>query len=367
MKVFASLFQKAAGSRGRAPGSVAGPQHVAWMLTLTSLLLTLSGCAAGLPQSRESGHNAVVSLLAAKTQENGICLYAAAEGREQEDPKLFQGQGNTPAAAVAALEDQGEQVVDRAHVEHMILDESSPQLLPELLSYAFRESQQSTETFLWIIRGEGLETLFSSDGDAAQRMNVLKTAAKDHQGFASVTLLETAAILAEGDAVLLPALEADQEGLRFWGYGLYHDGAFQTWLTGDAALGAGLLRGDTIHWTTGVEDRAMTLHSTGCTVTPYFTKGTLTGLGLHCRLEGVVLGGWESAAEDPKRLEEETARCIRTAAARLQLAGQDGAELARRAGLRRWGQWTAIREQWQEQFPKLEIGVEVHLTVAERY
>lgn len=258
-------------------------------------------------------------------------------------------------------------MVDRAHVEHTLLDAASPELLPELLSYAFRESQQSTETFLWVVRGDGLGTLFSGEGDAAQRMNVLKTAAKDHQGFASVTLREAAAVLAEGDAVLLPVLDSGEGGLGFWGYGLYYDGAFQTWLTGDAALGAGLLQGDTIHWTSSVEDRAMTLQSTGCAVTPYFSKGVLTGLKLHCRLEGVATGGWERGAEDQERLEEETARCIRTAAARLQLAGRDGAGLARRAGLHRWGQWPAVREQWAERFPKLDIEVEVQLTVAERY
>lgn len=337
---------------------------LAWIVLCT---LPLTACAAGTPQSRESGHNAVVSLLAAQAQGNGVKLYAAAEGREQEDPRIFQGQGETPAAAIAALEDQGEQVVDRAHVEHMLLDAGSPQLLPELLSYAFRESQQSTETFLWVVRGEGLETLFSGDGDAAQRMNVLKTAARDHQGFASVTLRETAAALAEEGAVLLPALEADGEGLRFWGYGLYQDGGFSAWLTGDAALGAGLLRGDTLHWTASVEERAMTLQSTGCSVTPRFTGERLTGLRLLCRLEGVVTGGWESIPEDQAKLEEETARCIRSAAARLQMAGQDGTELARRAGLRRWGRWPAIREQWAAVFPQLDVEVEVCLTVAERY
>lgn len=339
---------------------------LALLFLLCCLLLSLSGCA-GTPQSRETGSNAVVSLLGAEREGRGLTLYAATEGRGEEDAQIFHGQGTSPAAAVEALIDQGRQVVNCAHVEHLLLGEDSPALLPELLSYAFQQPEQSTETQLWVVRGGGLEELMTPEADPAQRMNVLKAAGQDRQGFEPLTLREAAAALAEDRALLIPALAAGEEGLYFWGYALYEGGRFPGWLTGSAALGAALVQDQRIHWTASAGDQALLLQSGGCDVEPQLEEGRLTGLSLHCRLEGVAAGGWGEPTAGTEEVEKETEQAIREALRCMQFAGSDGAGLDRRAALRRPAQWTSLHRQWAEAFPQLKMTVQVRLTLSERY
>ena len=249
------------------------------------LLLLLTGCA-GTPQSRESGATAVVSVLGVEPAGQGIHLLAAAEGRGEEEPFRCDSQGETPAAAVEGLTNRGEQVVSCAHVEHLLLTQNAAGTLPELLSYAFQEPQQSTETQLWVVRADTLEEAFSGEADTAKRMSVIKSQGKNRQGFCPVTLREAAAALARKEPLLLPALEVGEQGLAFAGFALYQEGGITQWLTGPEALGAALLLGDRVHWTGSVEAQAMVLQSTGCRVVPQMEEGRLTGLSIRCRLEG---------------------------------------------------------------------------------
>ena len=238
------------------------------------LLLLLTGCA-GTPQSRESGATAVVSVLGVEPAGQGIHLLAAAEGRGEE-PFRCDSQGETPAAAVEGLTNRGEQVVSCAHVEHLLLTQNAAGTLPELLSYAFQEPQQSTETQLWVVRADTLEEAFSGEADTAKRMSVIKSQGKNRQGFCPVTLREAAAALARKEPLLLPALEVGEQGLAFAGFALYQEGGITQWLTGPEALGAALLLGDRVHWTGSVEAQAMVLQSTGCRVVPQMEEGRLT-------------------------------------------------------------------------------------------
>ena len=183
------------------------------------LLLLLTGCA-GTPQSRESGATAVVSVLGVEPAGQGIHLLAAAEGRGEEEPFRCDSQGETPAAAVEGLTNRGEQVVSCAHVEHLLLTQNAAGTLPELLSYAFQEPQQSTETQLWVVRADTLEEAFSGEADTAKRMSVIKSQGKNRQGFCPVTLREAAAALARKEPLLLPALEVGEQGLAFAGFAL---------------------------------------------------------------------------------------------------------------------------------------------------
>lgn len=324
----------------------------------------LAGCGS-LPQSRETGSAAVVSVLGVAPAAQGLTVYAAAESREGADPALYQGQGATPAAAIQSLAGAGEQTVSCAHVEHVLLAQSGAGALEEVLSYAFRDQRQSTESQLWVVRGEDLSQVFAGTGDPAQRMAVLKAAGRDRQGFQPVTLRQAAAALAEGAPLLIPALELGEEGLALSGFALYDQGAFTGWLTGQAALGAALLMGDPIRWTGSVGDRAVTLQSTGCQVEPLLTEGRLTGLSLRCRLEGTPAGGWTSQASDLARLEAETAQAMQEALALLRQAGADGAGLKRRAGLGKLLAWPTVSRQWEEAFPRLAVQISVRLALKE--
>ena len=329
------------------------------------LLLLLTGCA-GTPQSRESGATAVVSVLGVEPAGQGIHLLAAAEGRGEEDPFRCDSQGETPAAAVEGLTNRGEQVVSCAHVEHLLLTQNAAGTLPELLSYAFQEPQQSTETQLWVVRADTLEEAFSGEADTAKRMSVIKSQGKNRQGFCPVTLREAAAALARKEPLLLPALEVGEQWLAFAGFALYQEGGITQWLTGPEALGAALLLGDRVHWTGSVEAQAMVLQSTGCRVVPQMEEGRLTGLSIRCRLEGVLTGGWESRPGDVAKLEEETARAMYQAVAVLQRAEADATDLLGRAGLSNPLRWQALSSQWPTAFSTLPVEVSVTITVTER-
>ncbi len=127
------------------------------LAVLAACLLT--GCA-GTPQSREAGRTAVVSVLGAEPAPEGLRIHAAAEGRGEEGPMGTDGVGATPAEAIEALSRRGEDVVSCAHVEHLVLSWTAAERLSDLLSYAFQDPQQSTETMLWVLRAPSLEGLF---------------------------------------------------------------------------------------------------------------------------------------------------------------------------------------------------------------
>ena len=64
-----------------------------------------------------------------------------------------------------ALTNQGERVVSCAHVEHLLLTQTAAATLLTLLSYAFQEPQQSTETQLWVVQADTLAgVLFRGGG-----------------------------------------------------------------------------------------------------------------------------------------------------------------------------------------------------------
>lgn len=330
-------------------------------LTL-ALVLALTGCA-GTPQSKEAGSTLEVSILGAEPAEEGLQLYAAAERRLDEGSALGQGVGATPAAALEALESQGEQMVSCAHVEHLLLAQSAAGRLPDLLSYAFQDPQQSTETQLWVVRADKLSGVFSGQWDVARRMEVLKATGKDRQGFMPVTLREAAGALAQGEPVLLPALEPGDEDLTCAGSALYDRGELTIWFTGDAALGAALLLGQRIHWTDSLGGQAVSLQSAGCRLVPVWDSGNLVGLTVRCKLEGVRTGGWTGELTDLAPLERRTGQAIRAALEQIQAADAGGL-LAGRAGLSRPWQWQALSRQWNSAFPNLSTDVQVKITVA---
>ncbi len=334
------------------------------VISFVLALLLLSGCG---PQSQEMGNTAVAGVLGAEPSRQGMTLWAAAEGRAGSPPTFYQGEGKTPAGALEDLAAGGQQVVTCAHVEHILLPQSAPDLVKPLLSYAFQDTRQSTESQLWVVREDGLEGVFSEKNDPVRRMSVLKDFSAAGQGFRPLKLREAAAALAAGDPVLIPALDLTGEGLDFGGFALYRDGAFTAWLTGRTALGAALLMGQPVHWTDSVEDRAVILKSTGCSVEPLWQEDQLTGLALTCRLEGIPVGGWQEETGDVARLEETTARAMAEAFAVLRRADADAAGLKGRAGLAAPLRWLKLSRLWETSFSGLAPEIAVKLTLAQRY
>lgn len=335
------------------------------MLALLFLpLLLLAGCGRT-PQSREAGSTAVIGVLGVEPAPQGLWVCAGAESRAGQPPAMYRGRGKTLAAAVEELSASGNAMVSCAHVEHILLAQTAAGSLEEVLSYAFQDPQQSTESQLWVVRTPALSQIFSEEQDPAQRMSVLRAAGKDKQGFVPVTLREAASALAKGDPLLIPALDVTGEGISFGGYALYKEGEFAAWLTGEAALGAALLKGDPIHWTDSVGDRAISLQSTGRRVEALWNGDALAGLAVRCDLEGVVTGGWASGRGDQAYLEAKTARAMDAALKTMQRAAADGADLKGGAGLRNVLDWRRISEQWEGAFSSLTPEITVEITLEE--
>lgn len=318
-------------------------------ILLAAVLLT--GCA-GTPQSREAGSTLEVSVLGAEAAGDDLRLTAAAEARREELSAQSQGIGPTPAAAMEDLAGGGEQVVSVAHVEHLLLAKNAADRLPALLDYAFRDPQQSTETQLWVVDGEDLSAVFDGEEDPARRMEVLKTAGRDRQGFCPVTLRQAAGALAQREPVLLPVV--DGKTLTRTGAVLYDGDRFTAWLDRDQALGAALLLGQRVHWTASAPEGAMSLQLIRCRLTPRWKGGRLSGLSVRCALEGVRTGG----AGSEKALEAQVEGHIRAALAIMQRA-EAGRLLLGRAGLTEPGRWRALVKQWERLFPALPVAVTV--------
>ena len=314
-------------------------------------VVALTGCA-GTPQSREAGSTLEVSVLGAEAAGERLRLYAAAEARREELPAQCQGTGPTPAAAMEDLTGSGEQVVSAAHTEHLLLARSAVDWLPALLDYAFRDPLLSTETQLWVADGDDLTAAFDGEEDPARRMEVLKTAGRDRQGFCPVTLRQAAGALAQGEPVLLPVV--DPASLARTGAVLYDGERFAAWLDREEALGAALLLGQRVHWTDSAGEGALSLRLVRCRLLPRWKGDRLTGLSVRCVLEGVRSGGNGGR----QALEARTERDIRRAAAQLQRAGA-GRLLLGRAGLADPGRWRTLQGQWDRLFSVLPVEASV--------
>ena len=318
------------------------------VLSLLLAVLLLAGCA-GTPQSREAGRTLVVSVLGAETVDGRLRLTAAAEAREEGDSAQIQGSGPTPAAAMEALAGGGDRVVSAAHVEHLLLDRAAADRLPALLDYAFRDPQQSTETQLWVVEGS-----FASvwEADPARRMEVLKTAGRDKQGFCPVTLRQAAGALAQGEPVLLPVV--DGKTLARTGAVLWDGARFTARLDRNEALGAALLLGQRIHWTASAGEDAFSLRLVRCALRPRWKGDRLAGLTVVCTLEGVRTGGDGGKSV----LEDRTAETIRQALEKLRRANAGGLLLGR-AGLAQPTRWRLLEAQWPRLFSALPVEVKV--------
>lgn len=335
-----------------------------WLPILVSVWMT--GCST-IPQSREAGSTAEIAVIGLQPEGTMLGIYAAAEGRADAAPSIYRGRGDTPAAAVEDLSDSGEQLVSCTHVEHLILSRNGVDRLEEVLSYAFQDIRQSTESQLWLVQGEDLSETFCGEQDPAKRLAVLKSAGKDGRGFRPLTLREAAAAAAAGEALLIPALRQGEDGLEFIGFGLCHKGRVAAWLTGEAALGASLLMGEPIRWTASAGQWALSLRSTGIQAEPVWEGDRITGLTLRCPIEGLRVGGWQEMPEDEAIIGRQTIQAMNAALRIMKNVGVDAVGLKNTVGMSSPLKWQALSGQWEKVFPHLTVTFSVPVTTVERH
>ena len=107
----------------------------------------------------------------------------------------------------------------------------------------------------------------------------------------------------------------------------------------------------------------MTAVSVSCV--PEFSGERLTGLELACRLSLRAEESWgePEPAELCAAAEEREAARISAALEQLKGWNADCLGLARRAGQMESARWNALRAQWPEVFPELEIQVTVQASL----
>lgn len=98
---------------------------------------------------------------------------------------------------------------------------------------------------------------------------------------------------------------------------------------------------------------------------PEFSGERLTGLELACRLSLRAEESWgePEPAELCAAAEEREAARISAALEQLKGWNADCLGLARRAGQTESARWNALRAQWPEVFPELEIQVTVQASL----
>ena len=193
-----------------------------------------------------AGEDAALSCLAAPAEEGGKPLGLTAEGAGMENA-LQALQGASPG-----------QELYFAHVQYILAGEALAEtgLLP-LLDYLERVPTMRMHTPLVVVRRDTAEAALlpgEGDADAARGLDALARELERRGDSRMYTCREIARALAERGAALCCAVTAEAaadfrpgaEGVQLVpeGYGVLKDGRLAGYLTGDAALGASLIRGN---------------------------------------------------------------------------------------------------------------------------
>ncbi|MEG2001083.1 MAG: Ger(x)C family spore germination C-terminal domain-containing protein [Evtepia sp.] len=305
--------------------------RILWIVLLCSGLL--SACSSPLPTAREPDHVVIASVLLVENNS----LRAVVEGRNGARPQRYAASAKTLSGAIENTRSEGIENVSYAHIEHILLSEEAAQngQLDRILSFAFRESEQSTETNLWILRDAiHLPAAF----DLAKRMDTLA-----HKGN---SLRETAAQWADSNTAMIPTLRWDGQHLVLDGYALFKDQKLITCVPESEGRILQLLAGQSVSWVAESENgEAMQLESKYTKIKPIWQRGILSGIAIDCRLEGKYTESWEEGKPTwiENALQSEFERTI----SHLAALNLDAAQICRRIGLTEPWQWTNIKNQWQ--------------------
>ena len=202
------------------------------------------------------------------------------------------------------------------------------------------------------------------------RLSTIQTDSEMGMAGMTRTVGETLTSLMEDGSAYLPGLVPGEDGaLLEAGYGVVKDGMLAGWLTGEQARGLELaaeqVGADILELETRGGGAAVRVTAVSVSCVPEFSGERLTGLELACRLSLRAEESW--GEPEPAELcaaaeERETAR-ISAALEQLKGWNADCLGLARRAGQMESARWNALRAQWPEVFPELEIQVTVQASL----
>ncbi|MBP1758381.1 MAG: Spore germination GerAC like, C-terminal [Firmicutes bacterium] len=339
-----------------------------------SLTLGLSGCrdTFSLPRAKEPRSTAIASVLGVDRPEEAIKVFAISQGRKDQPPRCYVGEGPSFSEARLQTRDQGTETVSYAHVGHIIVSErAAAEQLERLLQYSLQNGEQSMESNLWLLREAEMSQVFSGELDISKRLDTLKTSGEAGTSLPPCTLRETAARLADDGVALIPALRWTGSDLVLAGYAICKKDTVVGYLEEDFADMTAILSGRSLFWNLQVKaedgrDGTVQLHSGGCKVYPVRDQNQLLGLSLVCDVEGQLLEvrSQDEVSDLTGQVERKVAGDLGKTAALLQELDVDGAGLRRQAGLRDLRFWTDLSEQWDAVYGSLglEVTVRARLT-----
>ena len=339
------------------------------MVFILGLLPGLTGCrdAFALPRAKEPRSTAIASVLGVDRPEEVIRVFAVSQGRKNQPPRCFVGEGLSFSEARLGTRDQGTETVSYAHVGHIVISErAAAEQLERFLHYSLQNGEQSMESNLWLLREAEMSEVFSGEMDISRRLDTLKTSGEAGTSLPPCTLREAAARLADDGVALIPALRWSGSDLALAGYAICKKDALVGYLEDDFADMTAILSGRSLFWNVQVraEDGrvgTVQLHSSGCKVYPVAQQEQLKGLSLVCDVQGQLLElRAESQVPDlTGQVERQVAGALGQTAALLQGLKVDGAGLRRQAGMGAILFWPQLSQQWDAAYGSLGLEVVV--------
>ena len=338
------------------------------------LLLGLTGCrdTFSLPRAKEPRSTAIASVLGVDLPEEAIRVFAMSQGRKDQPPRCYVGEGPSFSEARLETRDQGTETVSYAHVGHLIISErAAAEQLERLLHYSLQNGEQSMESNLWLLREAEMSEVFAGELDISKRLDTLKTSGEAGTSLPPCTLREAAARLADDGVALIPALRWTGSDLVLAGYAVCKKGAVAGYLEEDFADMAAILSGRPLFWNMQIRAQdgqvgTVQLHSGGCKVRPVAPEGQLLGLSLVCKVEGQLLElrSQGEVIDLTGQVERQVAGALGQTAALLQGLEVDGAGLRRQAGLGAVRFWPKLSAQWDAVYGNLGLEVTVRARLA---
>ena len=348
-----------------------------------AVMFLLPGCGGErLPYAREMGDMALMRTMGVDTGEGGaeqlhVTVSSGRRARglqgEAEPPLVLSAERESISSACLAMQGLSDSYVFYGHVDQLLLgEELSRRGILETLQYFSQDQELGMGTQVWIVRGGTAAEAISAEQERGveSRLSTIQTDSEMGMAGMTRTVGETLTSLMEDGSAYLPGLVPGEDGaLLEAGYGVVKDGMLAGWLTGEQARGLELaaeqVGADILELETRGGGAAVRVTAVSVSCVPEFSGERLTGLELACRLSLRAEESW--GEPEPAELcaaaeERETAR-ISAALEQLKGWNADCLGLARRAGQMESARWNALRAQWPEVFPELEIQVTVQASL----
>lgn len=339
------------------------------------LALTLTGCGRWLPQAREMDDMALMRTMgvdAGTGEELTVSVSSSRRARgiqgEEEAPLILSASRPSISGACLAMQGLSDSYVFYGHIDQLLLGEGlARQGVMEALEHFSRDKELGLGTQVWLIHGAEALAAIQAGKEAGVDNRLSSLQADGEMGAAGMSRTAGEALtgLLEDGSTYLPALELSQgEGedtaLLEYGYGVLRGGTLVGWLTGEEARGLELAQGQPGADLLELDGATVRVDTAVLTCVPVFEQDRLSALELDLRLTVQVEEehgqGFDRAQLREQVQEKERVRLL-AALEQLQRWNADCLGLGRMAGGARPEKWSAIRQQWEESFPQLAIGV----------